>query len=198
MRRTPRREVRVEDLKDLSFAQYIRDSTAEQAEGFGPEIQRRANLSFAERYRLVNSNLVYEKYVSAGSLRGRDQLLRALQDLRDGGLRQPGLSRHGAGGDLPVGVSGQVSGDDDAVIGELAENDHRFWLPRSGSAQIRTDLVRYRCRAIRTGQGQSVNSPHLDPEMALPAPTRSPRLLTTPRAARSTGAITAPVSWPSC
>ena len=75
------------DLAGLSFAQYIRDSTTDQAEGFGPEIQRRANSNFAERVGLVDSHLTYEEYVSAGSIQGREQLLRAIDDLRAGRYR---------------------------------------------------------------------------------------------------------------
>lgn len=82
MRRATRLEVRPEDLAGMRCAQYIRDSTKDQAEGFGPEIQRRANRAFLERYGLIDTGRVYEEYVSAGSVRGRNELLRALDDMK--------------------------------------------------------------------------------------------------------------------
>src|SRR6516225_4652257 len=63
-----------------------------------------------------------------------------LQHLGDGSLRQPGLGRDRRGGDLTIREGREVGGDDDAVIGELAEDDHR--IARAGS--IRTNSVRYR------------------------------------------------------
>ena len=78
----------------------------------------------------------------AGTPRRRDQagVRQCLEDLGDGGLRQSRLRRHRAGSDLSRRIGGQVSGDDDAVIGELAEDDHRLRDPDLDL--IRTDLVR--------------------------------------------------------
>ena len=84
MRRATRLEIRPEDLAGMRCAQYIRDSTKDQAEGFGPEIQRRANRAFLERYGLIDTGSVYEEYVSAGSVRGRNELRRALEDMKSG------------------------------------------------------------------------------------------------------------------
>src|SRR5205807_8846203 len=55
------------------------------------------------------------------------------------GRRLPGQLSclgEGSGGYLAVGKCCHMGGDDDAVIGELAENDHCFWLPRSRSAKF--------------------------------------------------------------
>jgi hypothetical protein len=41
-----------EDLKGLRAEGYIRDSTLDQRDGFGPEIQRKNILRFAEKYGL--------------------------------------------------------------------------------------------------------------------------------------------------
>jgi len=84
VRRLPRREIRPEDLAGLRFAQYIRDSTEDQAEGFGPDAQRRANLSFAQRYGLVNSGLEYEEFLTATTVHRRNQMLQAVTDLKSG------------------------------------------------------------------------------------------------------------------
>jgi hypothetical protein len=48
---------------------------------------------------------------AAGASCRRDQagMRQRLQDLCDGGLRQSRLDRYRAGGDLPVGVGGEVS-----------------------------------------------------------------------------------------
>jgi len=42
-----------EDLKGLRAAPYVRDSTLDQRDGFGPDIQRNNILRFAECYGLV-------------------------------------------------------------------------------------------------------------------------------------------------
>lgn len=84
MRPTPRHDLTPEDLRGRVYAQYVRDSTKDQAEGYGPDIQRRANQGFTQRYGLVDSGLVYEEYVSGGSVRGRHELLRAIEDMRAG------------------------------------------------------------------------------------------------------------------
>ena len=82
MRTATRRDIRPEDLGGLVYAQYLRDSTPDQAEGFGPEMQRRANLAFAERYGLVDSGIVYEEYITGTTLRHRTQMMQAVYDLK--------------------------------------------------------------------------------------------------------------------
>ncbi len=54
-----------------------------------------------------------------------------LQHLGDRRPRQPGFGGDRCGGDLPPGVGGEMGGDDDAVIGELAQDDHRSGPIRS-------------------------------------------------------------------
>lgn len=84
MRHAARHDLTPEDLRGRLYAQYVRDSTKDQAEGYGPDIQRRANRAFAERYGLIDSGLVYEEYVSGGSIQRRHELIRAVADMRAG------------------------------------------------------------------------------------------------------------------
>ena len=54
-----------EDLKGLRAEGYIRDSTIDQRDGFGPDIQRKNILRFAENYGLVLGANWYTEFVSS-------------------------------------------------------------------------------------------------------------------------------------
>ena len=64
---------------------------------------------------------------AGGAARRPDQagMSQRLQDLGDGGARQPGFEGQRRRGQLPIGIGRQMGGDDDAVIRELAQDDHR-------------------------------------------------------------------------
>ena len=50
---TSQKEITFEDLKGLRAEGYVRDSTLDQRDGFGPDIQRSNILRFAQSYDLV-------------------------------------------------------------------------------------------------------------------------------------------------
>lgn len=74
-------DVSEKELSGLRYAAYIRDSTEEQKDKYGPELQRRSILNYAERHALVDSGLQYEEFRSAGNFENRTELQRALKDL---------------------------------------------------------------------------------------------------------------------
>ena len=47
------RRITFEDLMGLRAEGYVRDSTLDQRDGYGPELQRRAIQTFAESYGLI-------------------------------------------------------------------------------------------------------------------------------------------------
>ena len=61
-----------EDLKGLRAEGYIRDSTLDQRDGFGPEIQRNNIQRFAETYGLPMGDRWYTEFVSGRSVAKRD------------------------------------------------------------------------------------------------------------------------------
>ena len=58
-----------EDLRGLRAEGYIRDSTLDQRDGFGPEIQRHNEERFAETYGLVLGIRWYTEFVAADMFR---------------------------------------------------------------------------------------------------------------------------------
>jgi DNA invertase Pin-like site-specific DNA recombinase len=84
-RRSPK-TVQPDDLTGLRCAQYIRDSTEHQRDGFGPEMQRSSNRRFAERYGLIDTELEFVEFVSA--FQGvQGELDRAIQTMKTGKFR---------------------------------------------------------------------------------------------------------------
>jgi len=93
--------------------------------------------------------------ITAGGTPGRRYqtgMGQALQQLSNSCLGQSRCCSDRTGGYLAVRQRGEVGSDNDAVIGELAEDNHRFLDARSGRVQIRTDLVRYKSYQIGPGQ----------------------------------------------
>ena len=71
-----------EDLRGLRAVGYIRDSTLDQREGFGPDIQKHNEERFAESYGLVLSDQFYIEFVSGRSVRNRKVFQQVLEDAR--------------------------------------------------------------------------------------------------------------------
>lgn len=71
-----------EDLRGLQAESYIRDSTEDQKNGFGPEIQRHNVERFAQFYGLVLGERWYTEFVSGRSVEKRQQFLQILEDAR--------------------------------------------------------------------------------------------------------------------
>jgi DNA invertase Pin-like site-specific DNA recombinase len=86
-RRIIRRDITPEELRGLPYAEYIRESTPEQGDKFGPDAQRRANREFAQRYGLVNSGLKYEEYSSGRDVVNRPLFQQARADMEAGKYR---------------------------------------------------------------------------------------------------------------
>jgi hypothetical protein len=55
-------DVSEKELSGLPYAAYIRDSTEEQKDKYGPELQRRSILNYAERHALEEVESAEEAY----------------------------------------------------------------------------------------------------------------------------------------
>ena len=80
--RTGNRQWTFEDLRGLRAEGYIRDSTLDQKDGFGPEIQHHNIERFSESYEIVLGNRWYTEFVSGRSSRNRSQFQQFLNDAR--------------------------------------------------------------------------------------------------------------------
>ena len=69
-----------DDLKGLRAEGYIRDSTLDQRDGFGPEMQRRAVENFARTYGLCLGSAWYTDFITGTSTLKRAGFLQALSD----------------------------------------------------------------------------------------------------------------------
>ncbi len=74
--------VTFEDLSVLCAEGYIRDSTLDQRDGFGPEIQRHNIQRFAQSYGLHLGVRWYTEFVSGRSVGERGQVQQLLEDAR--------------------------------------------------------------------------------------------------------------------
>ena len=74
------RQPTFEDLRGLRAEGYIRDSTLDQKDGFGPAIQRGNEERFAEAYGLVVGRRWYTEFVSGRSVEKRLEFHRFLED----------------------------------------------------------------------------------------------------------------------
>ncbi len=62
------RQLTFDDLRGLRAEGYIRDSTLDQKDGFGPAIQRGNEERFAETYGLILGNRWYTEFSSGRSV----------------------------------------------------------------------------------------------------------------------------------
>ena len=74
------RQLTFEDLRGLRAEGYIRDSTLDQKDGFGPAIQRGNDERFAAAYGLVLGRRWYTEFVSGRSVEKRLEFHRLLED----------------------------------------------------------------------------------------------------------------------
>lgn len=72
--------VTFEDLRGLRSEGYIRDSTLDQRDGYGPELQRRAIHNFAKSYGLVLGDAWYTDFITGTSTLKRSGFHQALDD----------------------------------------------------------------------------------------------------------------------
>jgi len=75
-----KRAMTFEDLRGLRAEGYIRDSTLDQRDGFGPEMQRRATENFARTYGLVLGQAWYTDFITGTSTLKRSGFRQALAD----------------------------------------------------------------------------------------------------------------------
>ena len=71
-----------EDLRGLRAEAYIRDSTKDQEDGYGPDIQQHNEERFAQSYGLVLGNRWYREFVTGRSVKKRFEFQSFLQDAR--------------------------------------------------------------------------------------------------------------------
>ena len=76
------RRVSFEDLRGLRAEGYVRDSTLDQRDGAGPDIQRHNIERFAESPGLVMGTRWYTEFVSGRSVAKREQFQQFLKDAR--------------------------------------------------------------------------------------------------------------------
>ena len=76
------RTITFEDLKGLRAEVYIRESTLDQRDGFGPDIQRSNEERFAQNYGLILGKRWYTEFVSGRSVKKRHQFHQFLEDAR--------------------------------------------------------------------------------------------------------------------
>ena len=74
------RDMTFEDLKGLRAEGYIRDSTLDQRDGFGPAIQRHNSERFAASYDLVLGNRWYTEFVSGRQVKKRLEFQQFIED----------------------------------------------------------------------------------------------------------------------
>ena len=82
LRNNGSRQLMFEDLKGLRAEGYVRDSTLDQRDGFGPDIQRSNIRRFAEAYELVLGDRWYTEFVSGRSASKRAQFRQFIDDAR--------------------------------------------------------------------------------------------------------------------
>ena len=73
-------EITFNDLMGLTADGYVRDSTLDQRDGFGPELQRRAIESFASTHGLALGSAWYTDFITGTSTLKRSGFRQALQD----------------------------------------------------------------------------------------------------------------------
>ncbi len=76
------KQLTFDDLKGLRAEAYIRDSTIDQRDGFGPDIQRHNEERFAQSYGLILGNRWYTEFVSGRSANKRHEFQQVLEDAR--------------------------------------------------------------------------------------------------------------------
>ena len=80
IRRKLTTQLTFEDLRGLRAEGYVRDSTLDQHDGFGPEIQRHNEERFAETYGLVLGNRWYTEFVSGRHVQKRKEFQQVIED----------------------------------------------------------------------------------------------------------------------
>ena len=74
------KELTFEDLAGLRAEGYIRDSTLDQRDGFGPELQRRAVENFANTHGLILGSAWYTDFITGTSTLKRSGFRQAFED----------------------------------------------------------------------------------------------------------------------
>jgi DNA invertase Pin-like site-specific DNA recombinase len=80
--RTTKRISNFDDLHGLRAECYVRDSTPDQENGFGPEIQRHNEERFAQSYGLILGKRWYTEFVSGRKVDKRYEFQKVIEDAR--------------------------------------------------------------------------------------------------------------------
>lgn len=74
------RNITFEALRGLRAESYVRDSTLDQRDGFGPDIQRHNIQRFAESYGLVLGDKSYTEFISGRQAKNRKVFQQLIED----------------------------------------------------------------------------------------------------------------------
>ena len=80
--RNSNRIVSFEELRGLRGVCYVRDSTLDQRDGFGPDIQRRNEERFSQTYGIILNSHWYTEFISGRSASKRHEFQQVLEDAR--------------------------------------------------------------------------------------------------------------------
>ena len=173
-----------EDLKGLRAEGYVRDSTLDQRDGFGPDIQRGNILRFAQSYGLALGDQWYTEFVSGRYVRKRKEFQQLMQDAELDLFRVllvDHTSRFGRNqaecirykeelqrlGIVVVFVSqGIISGSDRDFLSERINETLDEQYSRNLSRYVRSGF------AEKAAQGHAVGRPPLEARLKSPAVTR--------------------------
>lgn len=167
--RNGHRQITFEDLKGLRAEGYIRDSTLDQRDGFGPDIQRRNIQRFAEIYGLILGNRYYTEFVSGRAVEKRKEFRQFVEDAHLDGydvLLVDHTSRFGRNqaecihykeelqrlGKVVVFVSqGIISGSDNHFLAERIHETMDEQYSRSLSRYVASGLAEKAAQGIANG-----------------------------------------------
>lgn len=189
-----------EDLKGLRAEAYIRDSTLDQRDGFGPEIQRHNIERFSNSYGLELGRRWYTEFVSGRNTQHRSQFRQFLEDARlDAfdvllvdhtsrfGRNQADCIRHKEElqslGKVVVFVSqGIISGSDRDFLNERINETLDEQYSRNLSRYVSAGLVEKAAHGLAVGPPplgyKSERLPGRKGECKVPDPEAMPALLT--------------------
>src|SRR5208283_4537178 len=80
--KTLKQPMTFEDLRGLRGECYVRDSTPDQRDGFGPDIQRHNEERFAQTYGIALGGRWYTEFVSGRNASKRHEFQQILEDAR--------------------------------------------------------------------------------------------------------------------
>jgi site-specific DNA recombinase len=202
MVKNSKRIVSFEELRGLRGVCYVRDSTLDQRDGFGPDIQRRNEERFAETYGIVLNTHYYTEFISGRIASKRHEFQKVLEDARLDKfdvLLVDHTSRFGRNqaeciqykeelqqlGKIVIFVSqGIISGSDRDFLSERINETLDEQYSRNLSRYVSAGLAEKAEHGYHIGPTPLGYKSELNPgkhEIKVPDPARMPVLLTTLR-----------------